>query len=261
MFNLNGKVAVITGASRGLGFDTAKKYCELGAKVVIGDILEDIGLKAVNELRAKGYDVEFVKTDVTNFEDITKLLNTAVTKFGKLDILVNGAGVIATKPLVKMTSADIDRVIDINLKGTMYTSQVAVGIFLQQQNGGKIINFASQAGRRGFGLLCSYSASKFGVVGFTEALANEVGPYNITVNAICPGIIRTEMWEKIIKEGGEAIGVDGEKALWEESIKDIPLGRPQTGEDIANAAAFLASDAASEITGQALSINGGQVCN
>jgi meso-butanediol dehydrogenase/(S,S)-butanediol dehydrogenase/diacetyl reductase len=206
------------------------------------------------EIEGSGQRALALAVDVTSAAQIGAMVEGTVAAFGKVDILVNAAGVVHSSPVASISEAEWDRVLDINLKGTFLCCQ-AVLPAMRAQGGGRIINLASIAGKEGYPTLAHYCASKFGVVGFTSAVAREVAREGITVNAICPGIVQTAMWDYL----AEARRRPGETAddSWERSISGIPQGRPQTPEDIGAAAVFLA--AMDNVTGQAINVDGGMV--
>ncbi|MCX7695316.1 MAG: 3-oxoacyl-ACP reductase FabG [Caloramator sp.] len=243
---LQGKVAIITGAARGIGKATAEKFLKEGASVVICDINQEQVDTAVSELKGIGENVLGIKVDVTNRAEVDEMVRLTVEKFGKVDCLVNNAGITADNTLLKMTEAEWDRVIDINLKGVFNCGQ-AVAKVMVDQGSGVILNATSVVGLYGNYGQTNYAATKWGVIGMTKTWAKELGKKGIRVNAVAPGFILTPMTEKM-----------PEKVL--EMMKDkAPLKRLGMPEDIANAYAFLASDEASFITGTVLSVDGGIV--
>lgn len=197
-------------------------------------------------------------TNVTDEQDMNNLVQLAVDRFGGLDILVNNAGISLTKPFMSSTADELNRILSINVGGTYNGCKAAIPQLVARK-GGKIINIASMAAKEGFPLMSLYSTTKFAVVGMTQSLARELGELNITVNAVCPGLIKTKMWtDEIMKHGEESTHIPGE-AIWESQVAQVPLKRPQSPESIADMVVFLASDMADEVTGQAINVNGGQV--
>jgi 3-oxoacyl-[acyl-carrier protein] reductase len=242
---LKDKVAIITGSARGIGKTTAEKFLKEGAKVVICDVnLEQVN-ETVAELKALG-EVEGVQVDVTNRQDVDDLIKFAVEKFGRLDVMVNNAGITADNTLLKLTEAEWDRVINVNLKGVFNCGQAAAAV-MTAQGSGVILNASSVVGVYGNFGQTNYAATKWGVIGMTKTWSKELGKKGIRVNAVAPGFILTPMTEKMPEK---VLDMMKEKA----SVKR--LGYP---EDIANAYAFLASDEASFITGTVLSVDGGVV--
>lgn len=243
---LQGKVAIITGSARGIGKATAIKFAREGAKVVIADIVLEQVTQTAEELKALGYDAIGIKVDVTNREDVDNMIKTTVKSFGKLDCIVNNAGITADNTLLKMTEEEWDRVININLKGVFNCGQAAAKI-MAEQGFGVILNASSVVGVYGNFGQTNYAATKWGVIGLTKTWAKELGKKGIRVNAVAPGFILTPMTEKM-----------PEKVL--EMMKDkAPLKSLGYPEDIANAYTFLASDEARFITGTVLSVDGGVV--
>lgn len=240
------KVAIITGAARGIGKATAEKFLKEGGKVVICDVNEEAINQTVEELKSISNDVIGFKVDVTNREEVDSMIKATLNNFGKIDCLVNNAGITADNTLLKMSEAEWDRVININLKGVFNCGQ-AVAAVMAEQGFGVILNASSVVGLYGNYGQTNYAATKWGVIGMTKTWAKELGKKGIRVNAVAPGFILTPMTEKM-----------PEKVL--EMMKEkAPLKRIGMPEDIANAYAFLASDEASFITGAVLSVDGGIV--
>jgi len=244
---LKDKVAVITGGANGLGKATAFLFSEHGAKIVIVDVNKEAGEKVVSEITDGGGIASFEKTDISKSADVNKMMENVVAKYGGIDILINNAGILADARLVKMTEEEWDRVININLKGIFLCGQAAAKIMIEKDKGGVIINTSSVVGIYGNFGQSNYVASKAGVIGMTKTWARELGKYNIRVNAVAPGFMKTE----IIKDMPEKVieMMKGKTLL-------NRLGRP---EDIANAFLFLASPNADYITGTVLSVDGGVV--
>ncbi|SHG62638.1 3-oxoacyl-[acyl-carrier-protein] reductase [Thermosyntropha lipolytica DSM 11003] len=240
---LKDKVAIVTGAGKGIGYAIAKRFGEEGAKLVICDIDEASILKTAEELKTLGAEVLAFKVDVRNRTDVDNMVKEAVDKFGTIDILVNNAGITRDAMFHKMKEEDWDMVLDVNLKGIFYCTQAVVNILREKQYG-KIINISS-AGRFGNIGQTNYSAAKEGVVGFTRALAKELGSKGINVNAVAPGTIVTDMYMQIPEHIREMMKII------------TPLARPGTPEEVANLCLFLASDEASYITGQVIHCDGG----
>lgn len=240
------KVAIITGAGRGIGEATAKKFAVEGAKVVIADINQADVDRTVSEIRSMGGETVGVIVDVTKQESVHKMIADTVKKYGKLDVIVNNAGITADNTLLKMTEAEFDRVINVNLKGVYNCGQEAAKV-MAEQGSGVILNASSVVGLYGNFGQTNYAATKWGVIGMTKTWAKELGKKGVRINAVAPGFILTPMTEKM-----------PEKVL--DMMKDkAPLKRLGMPEDIANAYAFLASDEASFITGTVLEVTGGVV--
>lgn len=243
---LKGKVALVTGGGRGIGEATAKKFATEGAKVVIVDINVDDINRVVHDLEALGADVLGLKVDVTNSQLVDKMIDDTMEEFGKIDILVNNAGITADNTLVKMSDAEWERVIDVNLKGVFNCGRSAAKVMVKQ-GCGVILNATSVVGIYGNYGQTNYAATKWGVIGMTKTWGKELGKKGVRVNAVAPGFILTPMTEKM-----------PEKVLKMMSDK-APLKRLGLPEDIANAYAFLASDDASFISGAVLEVTGGLV--
>lgn len=253
------KVAIVTGSGRGIGRGIALRLASDGFDVVVNARNSANAEKVAKEIEALGRSSIAIAGDVSNEKDVNNIFEQTVKKFGKLDVLVANAGICTVKPAVEMTSAEWDQIFSINCKGTFLCDMAAAKQMLKQDTLGKIINCSSIAGHLGFGYLAAYSGTKFAVRGFTQALANELAP-KITVNAYCPGIVDTDMWDQIDENLASIMGVNKGEAF-SEYCKKIIMGRPQKPEDVANLVSFLASPAADYITGQAIITDGGIVMN
>lgn len=243
---LTDKVAIVTGAGRGIGRSIALELAAHGADCVIADIDEHNADSVVEEIRQFGRKALAVTTDVSVQKDIEGLVQTTLATFGRVDILINNAGVSSPLPLLDTSTEEFNRQIDINLKSVFYSCK-AVFPAMIKQGSGKIVNIASIAGKRGGGIMgrSAYAAAKGGVIAFTKAVAREGAPFGINVNAITPGLTATEMTAQFTGEQREAI------------VKGIPLGRVGLPEDIAKATVFLVSDYADFITGEIMDVDGG----
>lgn len=239
-----GKVAIVTGASRGIGRVIALDLAKRGAKVVLSARNVEALESLVAEIAALGGEAAAVAGDVSLSSDADNLISSAVEFFGRVDILVNNAGITRDGLLLRMKDEDWDAVLDINLKGSFLCTRAAAKV-MSKQRYGRIINISSVVGEMGNPGQANYAASKAGLLGLTKAVAKEFARRNITVNAVTPGFIVTDMTEAL-----------GEKAR-QELENQIPLGRLGQSEDIANAVAFLASEQSGYITGQVLGVNGG----
>lgn len=243
MLRLEEQVAIVTGGARGIGKGICEVFCAEGATVIAWDILDE-GHKTVQEIVANGGKISFRKTDITSREDVKLATEEAFAAHGRIDILINNAGIIRDRTMMKMTNEEWDSVISVNLTGTFNASK-AVLPYMREAGYGRIVSASSINGILGAFGQTNYSATKAGIIGFTKALAKEVGRYGITVNAIAPGFVKTDMTdsmpEEVIKAG----------------IAQIPVRRIGTPEDMAHAYLFLASKEAGFISGHTLSVNGG----
>ena len=250
---LRGKVGYVTGGGRGIGRGIALALAREGVSVLVADIDVAAARKVaseVSELGTKGYAMSL---DVTQVNDATRLRNTLKDEFGRLDIAVNSAGVISVQRVEDMSEAEWDRIMNVNAKGTFLCCQAAIPL-LRRSDAGTIVNIASVSGKDGYAGLAHYSASKYAVIGFTNSLAKELSKEEITVNAICPGIVRTAMWDVLSEEWRNA-GETAEQSWQRQVLQFVPQGRPQTAEDIGDLVIYLAS--ARNLTGQAINLDGG----
>lgn len=244
---LKGKCAIVTGAAKGIGKAIALKLASLGANIVLNyRSSEEKAIETENEIKALGVEVLRVKGDISNISDVENLINSAKEKFGKIDIMVNNAGITKDTLILRMKEEDFNSVIDVNLKGVFNCLKTITPVMVKQREG-RIINLSSVVGIAGNAGQVNYAASKAGVIGMTKSLAKEIGARGITVNAVAPGFIETDMTEVL-----------GEK-FKEETKKAIPLKRLGKPEDVANVVAFLASEDADYITGQVIQVDGGMV--
>ncbi|MCJ7520793.1 MAG: SDR family oxidoreductase [Dehalococcoidia bacterium] len=250
-FNIDDKSAVVTGAGSGIGRAIALALAGMGANVVIADIAIDAAEAVVKEIASQGGRAIAVKTDVTDKNEVEKMVNKAIDTFGKIDILVNNAGIIARCSVMDMQEEEFDRTFDVNLKGVMLCSQAAARHMIERKSG-KIVNLGSSFSSRASvcnlsGGGADYCASKAAVQALTRSLAMELGPHGINVNAVAPGIVETPMHD----------------GLWEMAEiyyqNSVPLGRLAAPDDIADVVVFLVTDAARYITGQTIHVNGGQI--
>jgi len=243
-FDLTGKTAIVTGASRGLGRAMAIGLAEAGANIVITDVLDT--KEAVKEIEALGVKAMGLKVDVTKTKDIDNMVQKTLQKFKKIDILINNAGVYYPTPVLDMAEKDWDKIISVNLKGNLMCAR-AVGKEMVRQKSGAIVNIASVAGIMAFAQSAAYNASKAAIIMLTKTLATEWAPYGVRVNTICPGIFATDMTKGLLNDKG-----------FQTMVKTkIPMARYAVPDELKGAALYLASDASSYTTGHALVVDGG----
>ena len=245
MFDLKGRIAIVTGAARGIGFAAAEKLAENGASVVLGDLNEPLVQEAAGRLKAKGYEALAVRMDVGRNDSLREAIAAAVKAFGGIDIVVNNAGILSALSIEEMTREEWDKVLNVNLGGTFFVIQAALP-FLKKSQNPRIINISSLTGRNGGfeGSMC-YAASKGGVISITRGMARRLAPFNITVNAVCPGPTETEILKGYTSEAQER----------QRNVSLLRrLGQP---EEIAAAICYLASTEAAFVTGAMLDVNGG----
>ncbi len=242
---LNGSVAVVTGAARGIGRAIALELAAAGAKVVVNDVGNlDQAEETVKQIMGAGSEAMFIQADVTNASDVDRLVSTTLEKYGKIDILVNNAGITRDNLLIRMKEEDWDRVLNINLKSVFLCTK-AVSRGMLKQRSGAIVNIASVVGIFGNPSQANYAASKAGIIGFTKSTAKELASRGIRVNAVAPGFIETEMTATLSPETRT------------EYAKAIPLQKMGLPQDVANVCLFLASEAGNYITGQTIAVDGG----
>ena len=244
--NLKGKIVFLTGGAQGIGKEIGVIFAQHGANIAIGDINQSTLENTVSELKQMGVEAEGYILDVSVLASCEEAVKKAIDKFGRIDILVNNAGITKDNLLIRMSEEDFDRVVKINLKGTFNCTKVISRIMMKQRYG-RIINIASVIGLIGNVGQVNYAASKAGIIGVTKSVAKELASRNVTVNAIAPGFIQTEMTDVLPEE------------VKAKMLELIPLKRPGKPIDVAHAALFLASDYSSYITGQVLVVDGGMV--
>jgi 3-oxoacyl-[acyl-carrier protein] reductase len=245
--SMNGRVAIVTGAARGIGRAIANILAQRGAEIVIADRNPEISLATAKDISSQtGKSVISIPTDVSNLDSARNMVEQAINIHSHIDILVNNAGVTRDTLILRMEEDDWDIVLDTNLKGAFNCSKSVIR-YMMKQRYGRIVNISSVSGQAGQVGQTNYSASKAGLIGFTKALAREVASRNITVNAVAPGFIPTTLTNDLADELKQAI------------LKATPLGRMGEPEEVAYAVAFLASDEAAYITGQVLAVDGGMV--
>ena len=241
---LKGKIALVTGAAQGIGRAIALLLAQKGADIVISDINLEKAEEMAKEIEALGRKAMAIKVDVANTNDVERMVEAILERFGQIDILVNNAGIARDKLILRMTEEDWDSVLNVNLKGTFNCTKAVIK-HMSKQRKGKIVNIASVVGEMGNVGQANYSASKAGVIGFTKTIAREFAQRGINVNAIAPGYIETPMTEALTEK------------VKEELRRMIPMERLGRPDDVAQAVLFLVSEASSYITGQVLNVNGG----
>lgn len=242
MIKLDGQVAIITGGAKGIGAGACELFCDAGAQVILWDVID--GEPVAQKIKERGGKVVYQKVDITDRVQVEKAVKAVLTLFRRIDILINNAGIIRDRTFAKMSDQEWDDVMNVNLKGAFNTCKVIVPIMREAQYG-RIINTSSINGLVGAFGQTNYAVSKAGIVGFTKSLAKEVGKYGITVNAVAPGFIKSDMTDSMPDEVVQA------------GIAQIPVGRIGQPEDIAFAYLYLASPQASFVTAFTLSVNGG----
>jgi 3-oxoacyl-[acyl-carrier protein] reductase len=242
---LDNKVAVVTGGAQGIGFELARVFAAQGADVVIADVNLEGADQAATQISDAGTTAIPVQCDVTSELDVTEMIASAVSRLGRVDIMVNNAGVTRDATLRKMSLADFRTVIDVHLQGSWLGTRAAAAV-MRERAVGSIINMSSISGKVGNIGQTNYSAAKAGIIGLTKAAAKELAHVGVRVNAIQPGLIRTSMTEAMRPD------------IWVQKLKEIPLGRAGEPSDVANAALFLASDLSSYLTGAVLEVTGGR---
>ena len=251
---LKDKVSIVTGAASGIGKATALTFGREGAKVLCADINREGADAVAAQIADTGGEAASIQVDVSQEDQVIAMIGDAASRWGRLDVVYNNAGVGTGGPIAQMTVEEWDRIMAINLRGVFLGTKHAVPEMLKS-GGGAIVNTASDAGIMGTPMLAAYCASKGGVVLFTKATAIELAPMGIRVNAVCPGVIRTPILDPMLEQA-RMMGATPEQ-VWERMARAHPIGRVGDPEEVANTVAFLASDKASFITGVALSIDGG----
>ena len=254
-FNFKGKKALVTGGGSGLGRECALLFAKSGADVLVADLKPERCDKVAEEIRALGSNAISYPLDVTNYKEVEEMYKKIVEEWGTVDFVVNSAGVCLTEELTTQSLENIDLSIDVNIKGTVYSCREALKI-MRDNKYGKIINMSSIAAKACLGGFSVYSATKSAVLALTASLGREAALYNVTVNCICPGIIKTSMWEEILDQLAGDNQEERDK-VWAEWTKGTPNGKPQDPIDIANMTAFLCTEEARYITAQNICVDGG----
>ena len=242
---LDGKVAIVTGGSRGIGAEVGARLAEDGAAVVVSGRDGERLQQTVREWETQGRAVLGVVADAASREDCERLVGTAKQHFGRIDVLVNNAGMTHDQLLVRMTDEDWDRVLEVNLRSAFLMTRAVSKALVRQKSGGRVINITSTAGAMGNAGQVNYSAAKAGLIGFTKAAARELAHWSILVNAVAPGLIETDMTKDLSTTAREAL------------LAQVPLKRSGTAREVAEMVRFLAGDGATYITGQVFHVNGG----
>lgn len=257
-WKVQGKNAIVTGAAGNIGRACVTCLAEAGANVMLADMDPAAAEQAVKELHEQFPDVKLVaqSCDVTDKASVDAMVEAAVKEFGRIDILNHIAGMSTKVDFLEMPVEIYNQMMDVNAKGTFLVDQAVLRVMLPNKSG-KIVNMSSMSGKEGYPTNVAYTASKFAVTGMTQAIAKYAAPYNINVNCVCPGIVHTHIWDRLLddvtKAGGDA------DAYWKERISAIPLKRPQTAEDIAQMFLYLSSAFADNMTGQSINITGGLI--
>ncbi|MBB4019011.1 meso-butanediol dehydrogenase/(S,S)-butanediol dehydrogenase/diacetyl reductase [Chelatococcus caeni] len=258
-FGLKDRSIIVTGAARGIGAAIARGLAAEGARVAVADLSKEKADETARAIREAGGSAIAVEVDVRDRAAVRTMIDEAVKAHGPLDVIFNNAGVAQTKPFLDITEEDWRFVNEVNALGVLIAMQEAIRTMLAQGGGGKIVNTASIAGKQGYEPLAHYSASKFGVVALTQAAARAFGKDGITANAICPGVVATDMW-KVIDEGFRDHGLTKKPdEAFETFAAGAVLGRASTAQDLVGVACFLASPASDFMTGQSLLVDGGMV--
>ena len=255
--DLSGKNAILTGGGDGIGKATAKMLGEAGANVFIVDLNEEAAEKTAEEIRTEsGVNTWAYKCNVADVQAVYAMVEAVKEAMGRIDILDHIAGVSKKVDYLQMDEKIFDLMMDVNAKGTFFVDQAVLKAMIPNK-AGKIVNMSSMSGKEGYATNVAYSSSKFAIMGITQAVAKYAAPYNINVNAVCPGIVKTAIWEGFLQtirdEGGDA------DAYWAQRMEPIPLKRPQTPEDIARMVIYLSSSFADNMTGQGINVTGGLI--
>jgi meso-butanediol dehydrogenase/(S,S)-butanediol dehydrogenase/diacetyl reductase len=259
MGKLDGRSVVVTGAARGIGAGVARRLGAEGATVTVADLNDEGAEATAASIRGAGGSAIGVGCDVGDRASVKAALEAATKEFGRLDVLFNNAGISKTQHFMEVTEEDYDRIMRVNGLGVLFGIQEATEIFRSQGGGGKIVNTASIAGKEGFPLFPAYCASKAAVVSMTQSAARDLAAEGVTVNAFCPGVVTTELWDQLDQESREVGETETEGQLLGEFSEGILLGRASTPEDIAGLCVFLASADSDYITGQAINVDGGML--
>lgn len=255
---LNGKTALITGAARGIGKTIALRFAQEGAKIALNDINKESLEDTAREIKKVSRErVIYKRADISKSKEVKELAQYVTEELGVIDILINNAAISQIVSFLDTSEKLWDRTMEVNLKGAFLCCQAVIPGMIKKGKG-KIINMSSQSGKRGSKWHAAYCVSKFGIIGLTQSLALELAPYRINVNAVCPGVVFTSLWEEQAADQARRKGIE-EKEVKKDLLKNIPLARLGTPEDVANLVLFLASSRSDYITGQAINLSGGSV--
>jgi meso-butanediol dehydrogenase/(S,S)-butanediol dehydrogenase/diacetyl reductase len=254
---LQGQVAIVTGAGRGIGRATALELAKLGADIVIAELDQAGGKRTAEEVGALGRRAVVTATDVTSRADLLAMVDRGKADFGRIDILINNAGIYRAASTLDVTEEHWDAIMNINARAVFFATQAVLPVMLAQKRG-SIVSLASMAGKIGSKTNLPYNASKAAVVSMTKSLALAHAADGIRVNCVCPGFVETDMWTKVAKEQGALLGMTPEE-FTRQRAASVPLGRMEKPEDVAHVIAFLAGPRSGYMTGQALSVDGGLV--
>lgn len=255
---IDGKVALITGSAQGIGRGIALRLAKDGANIALVDLQKDKLTTVAKEIEALGRKVTTFSADVSDRDQVYAAIDHAEATLGGFDIMVNNAGIAQVKPLSEVTPAEFELIFKVNVHGVLWGIQAAAAKFMARKQRGKIISASSIAGHDGFAMIGAYSATKFAVRGLTQAAAREYAAAGITVNAYCPGVVDTDMWDGIDK-GFQKVTGAAPKETFKQYCAGIALGRPETPEDVAALVSYLAGPDSDYMTGQAILIDGGMV--
>ena len=254
---LSGQVAIVTGAGRGIGRATALELAQMGADIVVAELDREGAERTAAEVKGLGRRVSVVRTDVTSRDDLTAMADRARAEFGRIDVLVNNAGIYRAAAPLDVTEEHWDAIMNVNAKAVFFATQAVLPAMIAQKRGA-IVSLASMAGKIGSRTNLPYNASKAAVISMTKSLALAHAADGIRVNCVCPGFVETDMWEKVSREQGALLGLSPAD-FTKQRAATVPLGRMERPEDVANVIAFLASPRAEYMTGQAISVDGGLV--
>jgi NAD(P)-dependent dehydrogenase (short-subunit alcohol dehydrogenase family) len=254
---LEGRITIVTGGGSGIGRSICQHIAKEGGKVVACDIDTDAAETTVESIEKEGGEAATMKADVTRKSEVQRMAAVVRKKHGRIDILVNNAGTDKKGAITELAEETWDMLMSLNLKGVFLCTQAVMPAMIEQRYG-RVVNISSMAGKTGEPLTSPYCASKFGVIGFTQSVALEVGRYNVTINAVCPGPVDTELIRKSVEQSAAIKGMSPEDFMQEFFIGPTPLGRIAKPGDVAKAVVFLASDDAEFITGSTLNVSGGR---